>query len=143
MTEESFALQQLVERDGRYSIEAYLFIRDALSYAADSLQLSNQFQPGEDLNETPEEQHLTGQQLCHAIREYATSQFGYMVRIVMKNWGVQSTSDFGEIVYGMIEVGLMKKSPNDEREHFNDVYDFEDVFDSQFQITGTVSQRGV
>ncbi len=137
MTDDSYALHELVAQDKRYSIEAYFFVRDALGYASDSLELKKTFQHGAETIESNEEHHLTGQQLCEAIREYALSQFGYMTRIVLKNWGVQATSDFGEIVYNMIEIGLMKKSPKDHRSHFDNVYEFKDVFDSQFQISGT------
>ena len=143
MTDDTFALHQLVARDNRYAVEAYFFVRDALGYASDSLQLNSNFQHGSDLIETAEEHHLTGQQLCQSIREYALGQFGYMTRIVLKNWGVSTTSDFGEIVYNMIEIGLMKKSPKDDRSHFNDVYDFEDVFDSQFEISNSSATRRV
>jgi len=137
MTDDSYALHELVAQDDMYSIEAYFFVRDALGFASDSLELEKNFQHGNELIETNEEHHLSGQQLCQAIREYALGQFGYMTRIVLKNWGVHTTSDFGNIVYNMIEIGLMKKSPNDQRSHFDNVYDFKDVFDSQFQISGS------
>ncbi len=84
------------------------------------------------------ERHLTGQQLCDAIRMYALNQFGLMTRTVWGSWGVSSTSDFGEIVYNMINAGMMKKSANDRRSHFDDVYDFEDVFNRNFRICNSV-----
>ena len=87
MADETLALHQLVARDERYPIEAYFFVRDALSYASDSLELNNQFHQESELYDSPQEHHLTGQQLCEAIREYALNQFGYMARIVLKNWG--------------------------------------------------------
>ena len=143
MADETFALHQLVASDRRYPVEAYYFVRDALSYASDSLELSNQFQHDLELCQGGEEHHLTGQQLCDAIREYAQNQFGYMARIVLKNWGIESTSGFGDIVYNMIDIGLMKKSDQDERSHFDDVYEFGAVFDDQFQICSSPSQRRV
>ena len=66
-----------------------------------------------------------------------------MARIVLKNWGVRSTSCFGDIVYNMIEIGLMKKSDQDKRSHFDDVYDFEAEFDQRFQICNSLAQRRV
>lgn len=120
-----------------------MFVRDALAYAADSMELSNQYHHDSQLMESAEEHHLTGQELCESIREYAICQFGYMARIVLKNWGVESTSGFGDLVYNMIDIGLMKKSPRDRRGHFDGVYDFEDVFDNQFQICSSMAKRGV
>ena len=84
--------------------------------------------------EGEEEKHLTGQQLCEAIRRYAQEQFGYMAVVVLKSWGITTTSDFGEIVYNMISIGQMRKSPNDRREHFDDVYDFGEAFQKNFKI---------
>lgn len=143
MAEETFALHQLVARDCRYPIEAYFFVRDALSYAADSMELSNQYHHDSEIYETAEEHHLTGQQLCEAIREFALNQFGYMARIVLKYWGIEVTSSFGDIVYNMIEIGLMKKSDYDQRSHFDNVYDFESAFDQQFQICNSLAHRRV
>jgi uncharacterized repeat protein (TIGR04138 family) len=143
MADETFALHQLVARDRRYPIEAYFFVRDALSYASDSMELSNQYHHDSEVYHTAEEHHLTGQQLCEAIREFSLNQFGYMSRIVLKNWNIESTSSFGDIVYNMIEIGLMKKSDRDRRSHFDNVYEFEAAFDEQFQICNTVPQRRV
>ena len=145
MADDTFALHQLVAKDRQYPIEAYFFVRDALSYAADSLELSHQHCGEAELYspESMEERHLTGQQLCEAIREFAINQFGLMSRVVLKYWGINSTSGFGDIVYNMIEIGLMKKSDQDRRSHFDNVYDFEDVFDHQFEINGPLAKRRV
>jgi uncharacterized repeat protein (TIGR04138 family) len=143
MPDETRALLQLVHTDRQYPIEAYHFVRDALSYAGDSLELNNQFHNENDLDEITEEHHLTGQQLCEAIREFAVNQFGYMSRIVLKSWGINSTSGFGDIVYNMIDIGLMKKSAHDRRSHFDDVYNFEVAFDEQFEICSSLVKRRV
>ena len=58
-----------------------------------------------------------------------------MAKVVLNSWGLHSTSDFGEIVYNLIRVGMMKKSNTDRREDFDNVYDFEESFTRQFQIT--------
>ena len=48
--------------------------------------------------------HITGQQLCEACRLYAIEQYGYLSKMVLANWGIHSTSDFGEIVYNLIRI---------------------------------------
>ena len=58
-----------------------------------------------------------------------------MARAVLENWGITLTQHFGDIVYNMIDVGLMKKSPRDSRAHFDDVYDFKSVFETDFELT--------
>ena len=56
------------------------------------------------------ERHITGQQLCEAIRKYALEQYGFMAKTVLNSWGVFSTGDFGEIVYNLIRIKHMKRS---------------------------------
>ncbi len=89
----------------------------------------------DDTSDEEADRHMTGQQLCGAIREHAKEQFGYMAKAVLNNWGLHTTSDFGDIVYNLIDIGMMKKSENDRREDFNDVYDFETAFVQDFEIT--------
>ena len=129
------SIRQLLEEDTRYTLEAYQFVREALAYANDVLQMSGE----ETMDETEEtaevEHHLSGQQLCEAIRQYAVEQYGYMTQVVLKSWGITCTSDFGEIVYNLINIKMMKKSPHDRREDFDDVYDFDQAFREDFRIT--------
>ena len=124
---------QLLKKDPRYKLEAYQFVREALDYAQHALGMGSgkPVRPGE---EPPPEAHLTGQQLCEAIRRYALEQYGYMARVVLSSWGVHSTGDFSEIVYNLIDIKEMRKSEADRREDFDDVYDFEEAFVRQFEI---------
>ena len=145
MEEEIYALHRLLRRDTRYPLDAYVFVREALSYASNVLNLGSESPPMEqevqlDLESPHEEleplteRHLTGQELCDAIRLYALNEFGFMARLVLEKWGITKTQHFGDIVYNMIEVGLMKKSPKDSRSHFDDVYEFADVFERDFEV---------
>ena len=77
----------------------------------------------DDLAEGPE-RHVSGQDLCEAIRRYALSQYGLLAKSVLNHWGVHSTNDFGEIVFNLIDIGQMRKTGADRREDFNNVYDF-------------------
>jgi len=139
-------LGQLLLRDTRYKVDAYLFVLEALSYAQDTLGLGAE-PPEEELEprpaesssgagrsrtgrprRRPAERHLTGQQLCEAARRYALQQYGYLARTVLGTWGIHSTRDFGEIVFNMIDIGQMRKTRKDKREDFHDVYDFESAF---------------
>ncbi len=143
---------QLLKDDPRFKLEAYQFVREALGFAQEVLNMAgdataedetvrekpNKDDPFENPFEVEEqrpERHITGQQLCEAIRRYATDQYGYMAKVVLNSWGIHETGNFGDIVYNLIEIGWMKKSDRDRREDFNDVYDFSDAFCGQFQIT--------
>ena len=39
----------------------------------------------------------------------------------------------------MIDAEMMKKSEKDRREHFNDVYDFDDVFETDLEINASAA----
>ncbi len=126
MTTSHFA--ELLKQDQRYHRDAYGFVRDALAYAQDTSK--NAPRP----EAVAGEHHITGQELCEAIRQYSLEQFGFMAKTVLNSWGVFSTSDFGEIVYNLIRIKHMKKSSSDRREDFDDVYDFATGFEPVFEM---------
>jgi len=132
MSAQPHLILQLLERDTRYKLEAYQFVREALAYAQDELGMAQR--PARRPRGQSAEAHLTGQQLCEAVRRLALEQFGLMARVVLNSWGIRSTSDFGEIVYNLIDIGMMKKSASDRREDFDDVFDFVEAFDRGFKI---------
>ena len=141
-------LFQLLQRDRRYTLEAYLFVLEALSFAQESLGMGQQ--PAvEELEPLPAdeappagtvrgkrgrgrareaERHVSGQQLCEAARLYGLQQYGYLAPTVLARWGIRATDDFGEIVFNMVEIGQMRKTRSDRREDFRGVFDFADGF---------------
>jgi len=133
MSDAASALEKLLGEDKRFKKPAYIFVFDSLSYAHSELGMGGD--SSETSSEDSAERHLTGQQLCEGIRQYALDQYGYMAKVVLNSWGVQTTGDFGEIVFNLIRIGLMRKTPSDRREDFDDVFDFEDGLQQSFQIT--------
>ncbi len=73
--------------------------------------------------------HVSGQQLCWGLREYAIQRWGLMARAVLRRWHIHSTLDFGRIVFRLIDEGNLRKQATDTLEDFKDVYDFNTVFD--------------
>ncbi len=132
MTSSLQAMRDLLAEDQRYKLDAYQFIRESLQYAHE--HLIGEFAEDES-GENTGPRHVTGQQLCEACRLYGIEQYGYLTRMVLGNWGIKSTSDFGDLVYNLIRIEQMRKSESDQREDFNDVYDFEDAFEPEFELT--------
>jgi len=122
MLDPDHPLAELLRRDRRYHRDAYFFVFEALRYAQEHHGLG---QPSETDEDEPE-RHVTGQQLCEAIRSYAVQQYGLMAKSVLHEWGVHSTSDFGEIVFNLIDIGQMRKTDSDRRQDFDNVFDFDD-----------------
>jgi uncharacterized repeat protein (TIGR04138 family) len=144
MPDPSHSIVELLRQDRRYRFEAYVFVFEALNFAQNVLELGTS-SPSEPLKsgtadepggegKVPE-RHVTGQELCEAIRRYALEQYGYMAKLVLNSWGVATTGDFGEIVFNLIRIGRMRKTRQDRREDFDDVYDFDTAFRQDFRIT--------
>ena len=123
MLDPEHPLAELLRRDRRYHRDAYFFVFEALRYAQEHMGLG---QPSSASSEDEPERHVTGQQLCEAIRRYAVQQYGLMAKSVLNEWGVRSTGDFGEIVFNLIDIGQMRKTENDRREDFENVFNFDD-----------------
>jgi uncharacterized repeat protein (TIGR04138 family) len=129
MLEPDHPIAQLMRRDKRYRLDAYVFVFEALRFAQQELgggssPAGGPTSPGDAGGE--EIRHVTGQQLCEAMRRYALQQYGPLAKNVLNHWGLHSTGDIGEIVFSLIEVGQMKKTDSDRREDFDNVFDFED-----------------
>ena len=129
MLDPEHPLAELLRRDRRYHRDAYFFVFEALRFAQEQLGLGGMRSPDA---EGEEERHITGQQLCEAIRQYAIQQYGMLAKNVLNEWGVHATSDFGEIVFNLIEIGQMKKTASDRREDFDNVFDFDDGLHDAF-----------
>jgi len=135
MTPDIHPLIKLLCEDRRYKLEAYQFVRSGLEYAQDVLELGRAEEAATPEGEVRQVRHVTGQDLSHALKQYAHDQYGYMAKLVLAGWGITCTSDFGEIVYNLIKIGEMTKSPEDRREDFDQVFDFDQALVSEFVIT--------
>lgn len=135
MHEASFeeGLEHILARDPRYQRDAYLFLREALDRTQKIVHREN---PRHPASQSHEEKHVTGQQLLAGIRECALAEFGPMAITVFAEWGIRNCRDFGEIVFNMVNNGLLKKTEDDSLADFEGGYDFEEAFRKPFLPTG-------
>jgi len=120
-------LRDVVRKDPRYAYGAYVFVFEALGYTQHML--------GCDSEDLPlRQRHVAGRQLLDGVRELALEQFGLMAMTVFQQWGVHSTADIGEIVFSLVENDLLKKTEEDRREDFHNVFDFEEAFRTCYRI---------
>jgi uncharacterized repeat protein (TIGR04138 family) len=115
-------LEKILAQDSRYHRDAYLFVREGLDYTQRPMAKASR-------NEV---RHVSGQELLNGLRKYAVDQFGPMTLTVLNEWGIHRCEDFGEIVFRMVDFGLLSKSEADSREDFKGVYDFEEAFRKPF-----------
>jgi uncharacterized repeat protein (TIGR04138 family) len=145
MIDPAHPLAELLRRDKRFHLDAYVFVFDALRYAHEQLGMGRSPGSIEDTvvdQPAEEERHISGQQLCEAIRLYAVKQYGGLAKSVLNHWGVQQTGDFGEIVFNLISIGQMRKTDSDRREDFDEVFNFDDAFRDTFGPLTSDSPKG-
>jgi len=105
--------RRILTRDTRYPFEAYRFIYEALDHT---------------IQRIGERRHVNGRELLDGIRDLARCRFGPLARMVFDCWHVRRTEDFGEIVFNLVEAGLLSKTDSDTREDFRGGFDFEEAF---------------
>ena len=137
MRDELQHLRTIAAQDQRYHLDAYQFVREALCYASDILEYGKKTTPKLDLeSEEPLvlQRHLSGRQLCLGLKHYAVEQFGLMAKSILNFWGIHKSDDVGEIVFNLIDAGVFMKSPDDSKDDFKDVFDFEKELVDDFEF---------
>ena len=114
------SMEDVIKRDGRYPPAAFGFLHEGLTAAAKDVH-------GEQAAVSPN-RHVTGQQICAALRNLAVERYGQLAKSVLARWNILSTIDFGNMVYLLIEHGFMKKTQEDSIDDFRDVFDFDQAF---------------
>ena len=110
-------MDQLRQRYPAYHETAYLFILSGLHYTIENLA---------------EPRHISGRELAEGCRDLALERYGLMARTVLGFWGIRSTRDLGQIVFALVECGVLVKQDDDTIDEFEDVYDFQEVFERRY-----------
>ena len=103
--------------DGRYEKYAWRFVLSGVESTVDMMRADG---------------HISGEDLLEGLKVIATRQFGPMAKEVLNHWGVYTTRDLGNIVFGLIGAGLLLGSEKDSIEDFDDVFDFRRVFEEDY-----------
>jgi len=120
MTELQFAeevLDQLQEKHPRFHGKAYFFLLSSLHQVMEGLD---------------EPRHISGRELAEGVRGLALERFGPMSRTVLQHWGIHTTGDLGDIVFALVDCGVLIRQDGDSPEDFRDVFDFEEAFEQNY-----------
>lgn len=110
-------MDRIRAREPRFQEGAYLFVLAALEYCQANL---------------PERRHIAGRELAESCRDLALERYGVMARLVLEQWGVRATEDIGDIVFTLVELGLLISQPTDTRDEFTGVFDFDQAFELEY-----------
>jgi uncharacterized repeat protein (TIGR04138 family) len=124
------ALVEVVRRDPRYAYDAYEFVIAAYGYTQKLLGRP----PRRDKPEEQPENHVSGRQLLEGVRALVLREYGLMARTVLHSWGIRTTDDVGNIVFNLLDAGLMSKRPEDALEDFHNVFDLDAALERDYQI---------
>lgn len=110
-------MDRILIREPRFDEQAYLFILAALEHCQARLEVRR---------------HITGGELANACLDLALERYGLMARLVLEYWGVKSTADLGDVVFTLVDLGFLLSQPQDTRDEFLDVYNFESAFEHEY-----------
>ncbi len=116
------AVARICARDRRYAPEAFLFLHEGL------LRTLGQIREKEK-----KPRQISGAELTEGLRAHALAQFGPLAMTVLGRWGVHTTRDFGEIVFALLDAGLLGKTDEDKIEDFDRLYDFDAAFRAPYR----------
>jgi uncharacterized repeat protein (TIGR04138 family) len=122
-----------IAQQTQYPVDAFIFIQRGLDYTV--RHIHGDVPKDLDPEDESTNRHVTGQQLCQGLREYAISQYGLMARTVLRRYKIYTTEDFGKLVFAMVDAGVMRKTDEDTLADFVDVYDFSEAFSNNLQLS--------
>lgn len=111
------AVDEIRRRDGRFGPDAYAFIMDVLEYTIRGLE---------------ERRHVSAVELLDGLRRFAHERYGVMSLTLLENWGIRTTSDIGDIVFQLVDAGVLSRQDGDDRDHFDDVFDLHTVLEQDY-----------
>src|SRR5271170_3750489 len=115
-------VEQICEKDTRFSSDAYHFVQEGLNHTLKSLKRGGQHA----------HRHVSGQELLHGLREFALKEYGPMSKAVLNEWGIKTTDDIGQIVFNLVNASVLGKNDTDSPGDFKNVFTFDDAFVKPF-----------
>ena len=115
-------VEQICEKDLRFSSDAYHFVQEGLNHTLKSLKRGGQHA----------HRHVSGQELLHGLREFALKEYGPMSKAVLNEWGLRVTDDFGQVVFNLVNASVLGKNDTDSPSDFKNVFSFDDAFVKPF-----------
>jgi uncharacterized repeat protein (TIGR04138 family) len=119
------AVEQILQKNEDYPADAYFFIRAALDATV------------EKCRKPAENPHLSAEELYFGFCAYALEEYGPLAQAVMEQWNVLTSSDVGNLVYNLIEVGVFGKQEGDRREQFDNLTPVDSLLNAPYETLDT------
>jgi len=116
----------VAERLDALGVTAY--DREAYEFALEAYQFAHEYH--ENIPAPPKDIELTYNISAHNYAYYyllhAKAVFENPIA-TLKSWDILSSRDIGEVVYGLVKVGLLREHPGDAKEQFEGIFTINDV----------------
>jgi uncharacterized repeat protein (TIGR04138 family) len=124
--------QMIRKRAASFPEEAFQFLREGLQHTSKMIHGDapppRMYDPDEPEPANDSRRHVSGQQLCLGLRDLAIKRYGLLAHTVLSHWNVQTTDDFGLLVYGLVDRGELRTSVDDSPADFHAVFEFDEAF---------------
>jgi uncharacterized repeat protein (TIGR04138 family) len=111
------SIEELAQADRRFPPAAYMLVFEGLELS---------------LSRMTRRRHVAPAELLDGIRQAALDQWGLLARTVLASWNIRTTADIGDVVFNLIDRGLLVAGDDDHRAQFAGAFDFEEGFDERF-----------
>lgn len=109
------AVERIRATDGRYARDAYPFVMDSLDFT---------------MRRVGVRRHVSATELVRGLCDNAKRRFGLFAYTVLTKWGLDTSDDVGEVVFQLIDVGILSRQESDARADFNRVVDFREALEA-------------
>jgi len=100
-----------------YAEPAYAFLLEALAEVRQELARAG---------------HVSGAELLAGIARLGADRYGPLAALVFREWGIASSRDFGNMVYELIERGVLFQQDEDSIEDFMGGAPYAEIFEVQY-----------
>jgi uncharacterized repeat protein (TIGR04138 family) len=118
----SEVVELVIEKDPRYTKEAYNFLKEALEFTIKQKRRGK----------SEAGSHVDAAELLDGFRQLALKEFGPMVMTVLDYWGIAASEDVGCMVFNLIDAGVFGKTESDSVDDFRDALNFRTAFVEPF-----------
>lgn len=100
-----------------YPPEAFVFLVQGIDFSKRHIQ-----------HDRARPESIDAVDLSWCLHDFAMYRFGENARLQLEAWNIRATSDFGKLVFRMVEVGQMQTEEGDSISDFTNVFDFSEEF---------------
>lgn len=108
-------VERIHAADGRYARDAYPFVMDSLDFTMKQIGVRR---------------HVSAAELVRGLCDNAKHRFGLFAYTVLAKWGIERSDDVGEVVFQLIDAGILSRQEGDARADFNGVVDFRETLEA-------------